>query len=341
MIRSLSSAIGMNSPGGIKPRCGWRQRTSASKPMIRRVAVPLRLIFEEQLAVARGLLQVALQRAPLAQLLVHGGGEEAGGAAAFVFCPVERGIGVGEQRLRVVAVARDRSQCRSTRSRSNACPSISMSPSSAPRRRLGEQLGARRQRQLLGDGDELVAADAREERALGRKLEALRNQAKRRVAHRMAEQVVDLLEAVEVDAQDGEAAVARSAHRPAPWDRWPFSAARFGRSVSASCQARCSAVSFASVSACSARYCSVMSSCVATQPWSGIGRWQIRNTRPLASSTIGIVGLVGGGDAVAPDEIFLLGHRREASGRKAEIDDLAQRACRASRSRGGRSYMST
>ena len=37
-IRPLSSAIGMNSAGSSRPRSGWRQRTSASRPVISPVA---------------------------------------------------------------------------------------------------------------------------------------------------------------------------------------------------------------------------------------------------------------------------------------------------------------
>jgi hypothetical protein len=34
LIRPVSSAIGMNSAGEIMPRSGWRQRTSASQPVM-------------------------------------------------------------------------------------------------------------------------------------------------------------------------------------------------------------------------------------------------------------------------------------------------------------------
>ena len=94
------------------------------------------------------------------------------------------------------------------RSSSNAWPSISMSPVERAAQPVGEQLGARWQRILFGDGDEFVAADARQERALCRNLQPLRGLAQRRVAHRMPEQVVDLLEAVEIDAENREAAAA-------------------------------------------------------------------------------------------------------------------------------------
>src|SRR6266705_6760352 len=46
------------------------------------------------------------QRAAIAQLLIHRGSEEAYRAAAFMFCAIERRIGIGEQRPRIGAIAR-------------------------------------------------------------------------------------------------------------------------------------------------------------------------------------------------------------------------------------------
>ena len=61
-----------------------------------------------------------------------------------------------------------------------------------------------------------------------------RELAQQRVARRVAEHVIDLLEAVEVDAQQGEAfLVCRRAARASAVRR-SLNAARFGRSVSAS-----------------------------------------------------------------------------------------------------------
>ena len=58
------------------------------------VAVPLRLVFQKQFAVRDRRFEIALQRAPVAQLLVHRRGKEAYRAAAFVFRAIERGIGI-------------------------------------------------------------------------------------------------------------------------------------------------------------------------------------------------------------------------------------------------------
>src|SRR6266508_1479641 len=67
---------------------------------------------------------------------------------------------------------------------------------------LGKVL--RRRWAARGNQRELIAAEAGEERAGGGFLEAAGHLTEERVADRMPEDVVDLLEAIEVDAQDGE-----------------------------------------------------------------------------------------------------------------------------------------
>ena len=71
---------------------------------------------------------------------------------------------------------------------------------------VGEQFSTRRQRSLLGDHDEFVTPDAREKGALRRDLETPRSLAQRRIPHRMSEQVIDLLEAIQIDAKHRKAA---------------------------------------------------------------------------------------------------------------------------------------
>jgi len=63
---------------------------------------------------------------------------------------------------------------------------------------IGEQRGAH------GKGFVLVAAEPGEEGARGRLLQARRQCTQKVIADGVAEDVVDLLEAVEIDAQDGE-----------------------------------------------------------------------------------------------------------------------------------------
>ncbi len=67
---------------------------------------------------------------------------------------------------------------------------------------LGDQLGARRQRELLGDHDELVAAETPERVGVAHDaVEPRGDRLQQLVAGAVAERVVDALEVVEVDEQ--------------------------------------------------------------------------------------------------------------------------------------------
>ena len=91
-----------------------------------------------------------------------------------------------------------------TRSR---CRSISNSSADRREHPLGQPRGVRRRRAFGHDDGELVAAGAGEERAFQRGAQALRHRAQQPIADRVPEDVVDLLEAVEIDAQHREAFV--------------------------------------------------------------------------------------------------------------------------------------
>ena len=82
---------------------------------------------------------------------------------------------------------------------------MSISVSSAAHEFLRQRLGGRRLRAGRRNDVEFVAADAGEEGALAGLLHAARDFAQQRVADRVAEHVVDRLEAVEVDAEQREA----------------------------------------------------------------------------------------------------------------------------------------
>ena len=66
----------------------------------------LRLVVQRQFAVADRRGQILMQRAAIADLLVHLGLEQADRAARFRLGAEQRGVGIGEQRRGVVAVAR-------------------------------------------------------------------------------------------------------------------------------------------------------------------------------------------------------------------------------------------
>ena len=101
-MSSVLSAIGMNSLGGIRPRSGWRQRMSASTPVIRLVReVVHRLVFEEQLVVIdrvpERLLGLDPAHGPRPDLLV----EHRDAVATLRLGVVHRRVGFVQHRLRV------------------------------------------------------------------------------------------------------------------------------------------------------------------------------------------------------------------------------------------------
>ena len=103
----ISSATGMNSAGEIMPRSGCFQRSSASQPVIAVVLdADQRLVMQLEFAFRQGLAQRDFELAPRLHARVHGGLEEAVGAAAIRLGAVERHVGALEQLVRLGAVAR-------------------------------------------------------------------------------------------------------------------------------------------------------------------------------------------------------------------------------------------
>src|SRR5215475_2107163 len=64
----------------------------------------LRLVVQDELVVYERRLQISLQRASFAQLLVHIGLEESDGAASFRLRPIESGVRVAQERRSIDAV---------------------------------------------------------------------------------------------------------------------------------------------------------------------------------------------------------------------------------------------
>ena len=105
-ISPLSSASGMKVPGGTDAALRMppaHQRLEADDLA---VDARLRLIVQRQLVALDRRSQFLLQRAPLAQPLVHVGFEEAERAAALRLGAIERGVGIADQRGGVGAVDR-------------------------------------------------------------------------------------------------------------------------------------------------------------------------------------------------------------------------------------------
>ena len=181
------------------------------------VDMGLRLVVQLDLAAHDGRAQILLQRALFAQLLVHRRLEEADRSARFRFGAEQRGVGVGDQRHRVGAVLREYGDAdgQSHALRSAIDIDIGIERRQQPGR---QRLGGRRLRPGRRDHLEFVAADAGDEGALAGLLQPAGDFAQQAVAHRVTEHVVDRLEAVEVDAEQGKA-FARRSSRFRAWRR--------------------------------------------------------------------------------------------------------------------------
>ena len=101
MISPVSSASGMNWSGGIIPRSGWRQRSSASTPRDAAVVDPDdRLVVQLQLLGRYRALEVGAKLEPGEHALVHLRLEHPVAALAVALGAVHRGVGVADQLLR-------------------------------------------------------------------------------------------------------------------------------------------------------------------------------------------------------------------------------------------------
>ena len=127
--------------------------------------------------------------------------------------PVHRDVGVAQQLLGGDPLARRDPDARRHASRESAC-------AAAERERLlerfeqalGDQLGAAGQRELLGDHDELIAAEPPERVGVAHDaVERSRDRLQQLVADAVPERVVDALEVVEVDEQRRDRRLAASA----------------------------------------------------------------------------------------------------------------------------------
>ena len=162
--------------------------------------------------------QILLQRALVAQLLVHRHARRSGSSRALpIWRGYKRGIRIGDQRRRVGAVLRENGDADGQADAQRQAVDFDIG---IERRAelLGQRLGGRRLRPGRRDDVEFVAAEAGEKCALAGLLQPARDLAQQRVADRVAEHVVDRLEAVEVDAKQGEA-FARSPPRGRAWRR--------------------------------------------------------------------------------------------------------------------------
>src|SRR5215211_2947462 len=166
----------------------------------------LRLVVQRELAVLDRRSQVVLEGAPLPQPLVHVGLEEPDGAASFLLGAVQGRVGIGQQRSRVAAVGRIDGNA-DTQIGAQAMTLDVEVVGDGREQALRQRFGSGWLRAFGRQDRKLVAADARQKGTLGGATQALGDFAQERVAGRMPEDVIDLLQAVEIHAQQGKAAV--------------------------------------------------------------------------------------------------------------------------------------
>ena len=161
--------------------------------------VDLRLVVELQLAALERVAQIVLQRQPLQRAAVHRRREHLIRVAARVLGAIHRVVGVRQQRLGRVAVARKKRDA-------DAGGDEQLRPFDLQRQRdrvehLLRDLRRGVGRLQIGQQDgELVAAHARDRVLLAqRRLQPRGDRFQQLVAGRMAERVVDDLEAIEIE----------------------------------------------------------------------------------------------------------------------------------------------
>ena len=204
-----SSASGMNTCGGTLPCSGSFQRNSASAPTIGAVVDPHHgLVVQLQRVVGERVAQRRLERVLAQAVLGQVGIEELVRVAAEVLRAVHRDVGVLQELFRIVGVVgihRDADRRRHV--------DVVLLDLERLRDRVEQLLRDaaehRRIVEILDDHHELVAAQAREQIGLAQRAGQRRGHPLQElVADAMAERVVDVLEAVEVDEQHADAMAA-------------------------------------------------------------------------------------------------------------------------------------
>ena len=166
-----------------------------------------RLIVNLELTLAQGRAQIQLEQAPHLHKRVHSRLEEAGTSPPLTLGAVERKVGVLEQLLGAGAIAGAHGNADArTNDDLMAIDLIGCTECfDDPVRQL------RGRRRLAGGHlrhGELVTAEARDRiRAADEATQARGHELQQRISDRMAERVVDVLEPVEVEAEDGHALI--------------------------------------------------------------------------------------------------------------------------------------
>ena len=161
-----------------------------------------RLVMQQELVVGDGLAQIVLDRLAHADGLVHLPLEDAVAVAPLAFRFVEGGVGEPHEGLAVAPVLRREGDADGDAHRDRRLADIEW-PRHAVENAPRQELGRFRVAQPGLDDGEFVAAEPRQRVAFAEQvLQALRRQLEEPVAGLVAEGVVDVLEAVEIEEQD-------------------------------------------------------------------------------------------------------------------------------------------
>ena len=195
----------MNSAGETMPRSGWRQRSSASQPVTSLLReIEQRLVVDFEAAIGHRLTKILLHGEPRLGAGVHGRLEEAMGAAPFGLGAVHRQIGVLDQLIEIGAVLRRQRDADAGIGREMMAEALIGLPDRLvnPRHEFHD-VGAVADAGL--DHRKFVAAEPGDQ--IGRLdavLDAGGDGLQQFVADMMSERVVDALEFVDVDIEQGE-----------------------------------------------------------------------------------------------------------------------------------------
>ena len=220
------------------------QRLGADDPTLGQIE--LRLIVQPELALARIASRMSASSARRSSsLLVHLGREEAVGRPAFLLGAIQRDIGLLQQDSRIGIRQHDVGRVPHRDADADTDGDLSCRPgrTSAPARRSGAVPAARCRASCraptctMANSSPPSRASVSVSRTQARSLAGHVDQ--QPVAGGVAQRVVHLLEAVEIEVEHGQRRALAPRPVPAPARRRSRNSARFGSPVSVSCVARC------------------------------------------------------------------------------------------------------
>jgi hypothetical protein len=160
-----------------------------------------RLIKDRQFILLDRRLQIVLERPALAQLRVHFRFEEANRTTTFTFGSIQRGVGISQKRSTIQSIRRI---TRDAHAQSGS-DELTVDDYFIGHRRLHplrEFVGRCGLRPIRDDNAEFVAAQTSKERAADSQSQAISHFLQQSVANSVSEDVIDLLEAIEIDTEN-------------------------------------------------------------------------------------------------------------------------------------------